>query len=126
MKWRDATPEELGVVCDYLKSEAVTFEVKQDFRRYARRQAESDRLVQFQTGAALRMIAVEKQNDDVFDVVFFEPHQKLVMRLGSLGLRDMFEDFEELTDSVFLHAIKRHNRDQNREQEESQEGYGSF
>jgi hypothetical protein len=133
MKWRTATGQELAVVNEQLRAEQVVVSADSSFTRYARRKGERDSLVKFEKGVLFQIaqIALAEKFDKVlvYELTLYQPTESLFMRIGDAAsnLDQLFgADIEELLDSVFLDAIRRHNRAQNREQEEKDQDFGSF
>jgi len=133
MKWRTATGQELAVVNEQLRAEQVVVSADSSFTRYARRKGEPDKLVKFEKGVLFQVAQISTvENIDrvkMFQLTLYQQNEGLFLRIGGeiSNLASLFgADIEELLDSVFLDAIRRHNRAQNREQEEKDQDFGTF
>lgn len=118
MKWDSVTPEELPAVNDFLKKEPLELETGCSFKRYARRQGESDKMVHFESDVPLRLLRVDATSAvgftgsrDGFYLTLYEPRQKLFMKLNDGDFHALFSaESRELLGSTMLWAIKQANK----------------
>ncbi len=117
MKWDTATPEELEVVNRFLRKEPLEVDTSCSFRRFARRQGESDKIVHFDSDVPLQLLRVEPvtitDGKDYFYLTFYEPRQKLFMKLNSNDFLALFSaESRDLLGSTMLWAIKQANKEE--------------
>ena len=118
------------MVNEQLRAEQVVVSADSSFTRYARRKGERDKLVKFEKGVLFQIAQIaHSDTPECYSLTIYQPDEQLFARIGSgyKNLNSLFGfDIEELLDSVFLDAIRRHNRAQNREQEEKDQDFGTF
>lgn len=118
------------MVNEQLRAEQVVVSADSSFARYARRKGERDKLVKFEKGVLFQIAQIaHSDTPEGYSLTIYQPDEQLFALIGSgyKNLNSLFgSDIEELLDSVFLDAIRRHNRAQNREQEEKDQDFGTF